>query len=253
MSQPIGVANNVQPNTSFTKCIGAAALVGLVFKSDLPRYACWGIYYTTLAQLSALKAVIVKFPSLLIGGGIALAVNQLISTLSPALSASTLPALAGSIKVAQFVAAFFGLGAYLTPFINGAFGDDQRLPTELYQKSVQFLCPLTISLFVADYFNFQIKLVQSAVLTGGIFILVQILTNRFQNTLGNSSTATYETVSSKKPFFLFNESKFSDFDKPEEESSEEELDKNTLDAVLKDVTVEDGYDPISYRRTESSS
>jgi hypothetical protein len=182
MSQPIGTAGSVQVNASFLQCMAGAAFIGIIFKSPLPFYTTNGIYHVVTAQIPGIKAIIRDYAVIVIAGGIALGVNQLINTLCPALSASTLPVLEGSIKVAGFVAAVFTLKAHLSPFIDTAFDSES---VSLKQKAAQYLCPLTISLFTAHYFNFQIKIAESAALTGGIFVLMKILDSGLQRMLGD--------------------------------------------------------------------
>jgi hypothetical protein len=185
MSQAIGTAGNIQLNASFVQCVAGVAFIGIIFKSDLPNYAAYGMSHVITGQISGLKAIIRDSLVIVIAGGIALGVNQLINTLCPALSASTLPVLEGSIKVAQFVAAVFTLKANLSPFIDTAF---HLHSISLQQKAARYLCPLVISLFTAHYFNFQIKIAESAALTGGIFVLMKVLASGLQNIWGNNSS-----------------------------------------------------------------
>lgn len=175
MSQPSGIVGNVQLNASFLQCMAGIAFIGFLFKSDFAQYVA-------AETVFGLKAITRDSPEIVIAGGIALGLNQLINICRPASSASTVLALAGSIKVAQFIAAVFTLKSALSPYIDEVFQAVAGAKSR-YRTTVEYLCPLTISLFAAHYFNFQIKLAKSAALTGGIFVLMKVLAAGLQRSL----------------------------------------------------------------------
>ena len=170
MTQSLGIVGNFQSNVTFIQCMAGITLIGLALEGSLAKDVAKKITWTIDKQLSTLKTLTRESPAIVLASGIAFGVNQLRA------SFSTTPGFSGSIKVAQFVAAFFILKTGLSPFIEEAFNEKyENLSSVLRQGAVKYLSPMTICLFVAHYFNYQIKLAQSAALTGGVFILMKIL------------------------------------------------------------------------------